>query len=104
VSPDNNYTASTAPAAISATFGTAMDPASITISTFLVQTNGQTISGSVTFNSANNSAIFLPSAALSCKAMFTCTLTTGAKTVDGKSLPADYVWRFMTDAPPPFRP
>jgi hypothetical protein len=83
--------------AISATFSTGMDPATISTLTFTLAGPGTTsVSGTVTCNSGCTIATFTPNAALTMSATFTATVTTGAKDLAGNALAANKVWTFMT--------
>ena len=75
----------------SATFSEAMDPSTISASTF-------TIDGGVTgtVNYSGLTAVFTPSNNLSYNTTYTATITTGAKDLAGNALSADYTWSFTT--------
>jgi hypothetical protein len=94
-----NGSASTCPntAIITATFSTAMNPASINMTTFtLTGTGGASIAGAVTYVAATNVATFTPMGALSPSTLYTATITTGATTAGGTPLAAKFVWTFTT--------
>ncbi len=84
--------------AINATFSTAMDPATITTGTFTLVGPGTTtfVTGTVTYNAASNIATFTPAANLAASALFTATVTTGARDLAGNPLAANKVWTFTT--------
>jgi hypothetical protein len=84
--------------AINATFSTAMDPATITTGTFTLAGPGTTtfVTGTVTYNAASNIATFTPASNLAASALFTATVTTGAKDLAGNPLAANKVWTFTT--------
>ena len=84
--------------AINATFSTGMDPATITTATFTLAGPGTTtvVTGTVTYNVASNVATFTPAANLAASALFTATVTTGAKDLAGNPLAANKVWTFTT--------
>jgi hypothetical protein len=84
--------------AINATFSTAMDPATITTGTFTLAGPGTTtlVTGTVAYNAASNIATFTPTANLAASALFTATVTTGAKDLAGNPLAANKVWTFTT--------
>jgi len=83
--------------AISATFSTGMDPATISTLTFTLAGPGTTsVTGTVTCNSGCTIATFTPTANLTASATFTATVTTGAKDLAGNALAANKVWTFMT--------
>ena len=83
---------------ISITFSVAMDPSTITTSTFIVKQGTTPVSGTVGF--AGMTATFTPAAKLAPNTMYTATVTTGAKDVSGKSLARDYVWSVTTTSIP----
>src|SRR5580704_11702699 len=84
---------------ISATFSEAMNPATISGTTFTVTGPGATpVAGTVTY--AGSTATFTPTADLANSTLFTATITTGAKDPTGAPLAANFVWTFTT-APPP---
>jgi hypothetical protein len=84
--------------AINATFSTAMDPATITTGTFTLAGPGTTtlVTGTVAYNAASNIATFTPTANLAASALFTATVTTGARDLAGNPLAANKVWTFTT--------
>ncbi len=87
---------------INATFSTGMDPATINTGTFTVTGPGTTnVTGVVTYNSTSKVATFTPTANLAASALFTATVTTGAKDLAGNALAAGAVpnpWTFTTGA------
>jgi Ice-binding-like/Bacterial Ig-like domain len=90
-------------AVITATFSKAMNPATITTSTFTVTNAGASIAGQVSYVSATNVATFTPAATLPVNTTLTVTITTGAKDTFGNPLTADKIWTFTTSpaCPPP---
>jgi len=84
--------------AINATFSTGMDPATITTATFTLAGPGTTtvVTGTVAYNATSNIATFTPTANLAANALFTATVTTGAKDLAGNPLAANKVWTFTT--------
>jgi len=83
---------------ITATFSTAIDPASITSSTFTVSDGVSPVAGSVTYDAVNKKATFAPSALLSYSHEYTATLTTGVKTLENVAMAGSKVWSFTTSA------
>jgi Ice-binding-like/Bacterial Ig-like domain len=80
---------------LTATFNVAMDPTTITTSTFtLTGPGGATVAGTVA--SSGTTATFTPTASLAGSTLYTATITTGAKDVTGNPLPSNYVWTFTT--------
>ena len=97
--PVNGATAPAVNTAISATFSEAMDPATITATTFTLAGPGATpVAGVVTYS--GSTATFTPSTDLATGVLFTATITTGAKDPAGVGLAANYVWTFTTASPP----
>lgn len=81
---------------ISVTFSVAMDPATITTSTFIVRQGTTPVPGTVAL--AAMTATFTPIAKLAPSTIYTATITTGARDVSGKSLAQDYIWNVTTSA------
>jgi Ice-binding-like/Bacterial Ig-like domain len=90
---------------ITATFSKAMDPATITTSTFTLTAGGASVSGAVSYVAATNVATFTPSGPLAPSTLFTATITTGVVDTFGNHLAANMVWTFTTPSacgnPPP---
>ncbi len=96
--PVSGATLASANAAISATFGRAMNPATITSATFTLAGPGATpVGGAVTYS--GNTATLTPSALLAAGTLYTATITTGAKDPTGAALVASFVWTFTTGVP-----
>src|SRR4029077_7173505 len=97
--PANGATAAAVNTAASATFSEAMNPATITPSTFSLTGPGTTpVAGTVSY--AGTVATFTPAAILTTSTLYTATITTGAKDPTGAPLAANFVWTFTTAAPP----
>jgi len=79
---------------VTATFDMAMDPLTLTTSTFTLKQGTTSILGSV--NYSGNAATFTPNNPLLANAVFTATLTTGVKNGAGIPIAANYVWTFTT--------
>lgn len=79
---------------VTATFDMAMDPLTITTSTFTLKQGTDVILGSVSYS--GNMASFTPNNPLLANAIFTATITTGAKNVAGVAIANNYVWTFTT--------
>jgi uncharacterized repeat protein (TIGR02543 family) len=79
---------------ISANFSMAMDPLTITTSTFTLMDGITLVSGTV--NYSNTTATFTPGSALILGKTYTATITAGAKNVQGITLANKYVWTFST--------
>lgn len=78
----------------SATFSEAMDGRSLTADTFTVTTGDAPVVGKVVY--ANGVAKFWPAAHLAASAVFTATITTGAKSRNGVALAEKHSWTFTT--------
>jgi len=82
---------------VTATFSEAMNPSTINTSTFtLTDPNSSPVSGTVAYNSTNNTATFVPSSALATSSTYTATITTAAKDMFGNALATNDVWTFTT--------
>lgn len=82
---------------VSATFSTAMNPATINSTTFTLTGPGATaVSGLVAYAAVGNSRTFTPTANLAASTTFTATVTTGAQNLAGTPLATNYVWTFTT--------
>ncbi len=80
---------------VRATFDEALDPSTVTASTFrLADAVGSPIAGSVSFSDLV--ATFDPTVTLDTLATYTATLTTGIRDVSGNALQAPYSWSFTT--------
>jgi ice-binding like protein/Big-like domain-containing protein len=99
VTPSNGSTAVPVATSPTATFSTAMNPASINASTFtLAGPGGASVAGTVTY--AGTVATFTPTLLLAASTMYTATITTGATDVAGAALGNNYVWSFTTGTVP----
>jgi hypothetical protein len=96
--PFSGATAVATDKVVTATFSEAMDPTSITTSSFTLRQGVTPVAGSVTYS--GSTASFTPSSDLSAGVVYTATITTSAKSVPGVYLLADYVWSFTTQSPP----
>lgn len=79
---------------IVAFFSEAMNPLTITTTTFVLKQGVTAITGTVSY--AGTSATFTPSANLASNKVYTATITTGSKDLAGNSIVNDYVWSFTT--------
>jgi hypothetical protein len=73
-----------------------MNPASISITSFLLMDGSLPITGTVTY--VGNIGTFSPSANLTASTLYTATITTIAKDLAGNPLASNYVWTFTTGA------
>src|SRR6202034_4443257 len=84
---------------VSATFSTAMNPATINATTFSLTGPGTTaVTGLGAYAAVGNTLTFTPAANLAPNTLFTATISTGAQNLEGAGLAANYVWTFMTGA------
>jgi len=87
--------------ALSATFSEAMNPATVDAATFTLSGPGGTsVTGVVTYVAAGSVATFTPAVDLAPSTLYTATITTGAKDLEGTTLAGSYVWTFTTSAAP----
>ncbi|TLN18881.1 hypothetical protein FDZ74_06505, partial [bacterium] len=98
--PDTDATGVSPHRPISATFTKAMDPASLTTSSFTLTkvSDASAINGTVSYDDATRSAIFTPSAALEADTAYTATLTTAVTDSYAVPMAAPYSWGFTTGA------
>ena len=90
---------------LTATFSAAMQSSTITTSTFtLAAQGGAAVTGTVSYNSGNLTATFIPGVPLAYSTTYTATITTGAMSSAGSALAANYTWSFTTAAAPPPAP
>ena len=82
---------------ITATFSKAMDLSTINSSTFIVKNGLVPVLGFVNYAGLNGS--FSPASPLQAGATYNCTITTGAKDVDGNAIANDFLWSFTTVPP-----
>ena len=87
---------------ILATFSEAMDPLTITVSTFTLKQGATPVSGIVTY--AGLTATLNPSSNLAASTAYTATVTTAAKDLAGNALGANFVWSFTTGTTPDTTP
>ncbi len=84
---------------IAATFNAPMSASTITATgtfTLVVTAGGATVSGTVIYDGASNTAIFAPTAALATNTQYTATITTAAQSAQESALAANYDWSFTT--------
>ena len=91
---------------VTATFNKAMDPATLTPSSFtLACPNGSPKVGVVTYAAASNTATLTLASNLPISTVCTATVTTAARDTGGIALAANYTWNFTTglgtDVTPP---
>lgn len=80
-------------------FSEAMNPGTINAKTFLItDAGGNQVTGTVTYDPDYNVASFQPATAFESNTKYTATITTGAQSVGGMSLAANYSYLFTTRA------
>lgn len=86
--------------AVAATFSEAMNPATLTRSSFILTKGhgGKSVSGTVT--SFGSTATFTPNVAFETNTTYTATITTRAKDVAGNPLPSNFAWSFAAGPAP----
>ena len=77
---------------VTANFSMAIDPATITGTTFTLKQGTLTVPGAVSYSGIT--ATYTPDQDLSLNTMYTATLTTGIKNLDGSSIAKDSTWTF----------
>jgi hypothetical protein len=101
--PITSATNSAVTTKITATFSVAMDPSTITSTTFTVKQGATAVAGVVSYT--GTTASFIPTASLAPNAVFTASLSTGVKNASGMALTSAYSWSFtsgaITDIIPP---
>ena len=80
--------------AITATFSTTMNPATLTDTTFTLMGGTTPVSGTVTYS--GSTATFTPSAPLAANTVYWATITTSVKDLVGTAMSANYSWTFQT--------
>ncbi len=83
---------------IKATFSTTMDPASITLTTYVIKDGAKIIPGVISFVGLD--ALFTPTTPLTPNTLFTGTINGSAKDQLGNIMGTDYKWSFSTGAIP----
>jgi hypothetical protein len=86
-------------ALVTASFSKAMDPLTITGSTFTVKQGAATVAGNLVYG-PGTSATFTPSSPLTGSTVYTATLTTGVEDLQGDALAVPFIWTFTTGTAP----
>ena len=81
---------------VTLTFNEAMDPLTITASTFTLSQGINSVAGVVTYSGMT--ATFNPTNSLGVNLLYTAIVTTGVKDVTGNALAANKVWSFNTSS------
>lgn len=96
VTPAANSNAVTRSINPSVIFSEAINPSTVTASTFSVKQGTTAVGGTITVS--GTTATFTPPDLLAANASFVATITTGVKDVAGNALTANYSWTFTTAA------
>jgi hypothetical protein len=81
---------------ITATFSEAMDPSTVSTTTFTLNQGTTPVAGTVSYTGVT--ATFTPAGNLAPLTTYTATITTGAMDLAGNALAADFSWSFTTGA------
>src|SRR3989454_344915 len=99
--PANAATAVAINQTINATFSKAMNPLTINTASLRVTGPGGTaVTGTVGYDVTSKIATLTPASTLAPNAVYTATITTGARDLAGNALAANFVWSFITAATP----
>jgi hypothetical protein len=86
---------------VRATFSQALDPSTVTGSSFTLTTPaGATVPAGVSYDGPTRTAVLTPSAALQPSTAYTATLTSAVRGTGGSGLGSDYTWHFTTSSCP----
>ncbi|NDP28265.1 MAG: DUF3494 domain-containing protein [Flavobacterium sp.] len=83
---------------VTVNFNEEMNPATINQSSVIISAAGAALPGTVTYS--GKTATFTPSSRLKTNTLYTGTIKTSVKDVDGNALQTDYVWTFTTGLNP----
>jgi alpha-tubulin suppressor-like RCC1 family protein len=81
-------------AVVTVTFSEAIDPATVTASSFTVAGSAGPVTGTISFANGNTQAIFTPASTLAFDDNYTVTVTTGVKDPSSNPLSANATWSF----------
>jgi hypothetical protein len=79
---------------ISANFNMAMNESTINTTTFTVKKGTTAVTGTVSYN--GTTATFTPNSPLAMNTIYTATISTAVKNIQGTTITAPYVWTFTT--------
>jgi methionine-rich copper-binding protein CopC len=100
--PANSSTTVALSKIVTVTFNEAMDPLTITASTFTLKQGSTAVTGTVTYTGTQ--ASFVSSGNLLPNTVYTGTITTGAKDVAGNAMASNYTFSFTTTSAPDITP
>jgi hypothetical protein len=92
--PANNATSVATSTNATVTFSEAMNPTTISSTTFTLKQGTTGVAGSVSYS--GTTATFTPSTNLASNTVYTGTITTGAKDASGNALATNHTWSFTT--------
>jgi Ice-binding-like/Bacterial Ig-like domain len=92
--PANNATGVVLNKTVTASFNQAMNPLSLTATTFTIMQGVTPVTGIISYSGTTVS--FTPTANLAAGLLYTATITTGAKNTGGTTMANNYVWNFTT--------
>ena len=92
--PTNNATNVFLNKVVAANFNMQMNQATINTTTFTLKQGTTSVAGTVKY--IGTTAYFTPSSSLAANTIYTGTVTTGAKNIQGTTLTNNYVWTFTT--------
>ena len=92
--PANNATEVVLNKIVTVKFSQAMDPSSLTATTFTIDKGTTPVMGTVSY--AGTTASFQSTTVLALNTVYTGTITTDAKDVSGNALENNFVWKFTT--------
>ena len=92
--PQNGASSVALNATVSAVFSEALDPLTVSTSTFLLKRGATAVAGSVSYS--GNTAVFTPGAALLNNTEYTATITSAVTDLSGNILIQPKVWTFTT--------
>jgi hypothetical protein len=98
-SPAGGATGVARSTAVTATFSRAIDPTTLTSTSFALTGPSGTVAASVAYNATTRTATLTPSAALAFSTSYTATLSTAIRGTDGKPLASAVTWSFTTIDP-----
>lgn len=93
--PSNNSNNIAVNTTVAATFNEALDPLSMTSATFTLKQGTTAVLGSVAYGPATI-ATFTPASALTASTLYTASLSTGVKDLQGNALASASTWSFTT--------
>jgi hypothetical protein len=94
VTPLNNSTSVATSSGLTVTFSEPMNAGTINTSTFTVKQGTTIVPGTVSYS--GTTATFTPSVALAPNAVFSGTISTGAKDLAGNAITSNFSWSFTT--------